>query len=202
MTRHQRERQRGGGRADTQTQKACSQKCCVVDTRAWPEAEALPSAWGGLGHRAPFDTTLSPTPFFWEGSSTQPCLKNGTEDSGTWSNNNTQWGLLSLITQEPLPDKSQSSFWEFPQPQEASSSTSVFEIIESQVAVDGRGSKTGQSGREEHLHSPVQDVLYTGARGGKPESTAFELGSIHWCIQEAMGQTPSATQRQCGGTRL
>lgn len=128
----------------------------------------------------PLTPPLSPTPFFWEGSSTQPCPRNRTEDSGTWSNNNTQWGLLSLITQEPLPDKSQSSFWEFPQPQEASSSTFVFEIIESQVAVDGRDSKPEQSGREKHLHSPVQGVLYTGARGGKPESKAVELGSIHW----------------------
>lgn len=121
----------GGGGADIQTQKACSQKCCVVDTRAWPDAEALPSASRGLGHRAPFDTTLSPTPFFWDGSSNQPCPKNCTEVSGTWSNNNTQWGLLSLIKQEPLPDKSQGPFWECPQPQEASCSTSLLELLSS-----------------------------------------------------------------------
>lgn len=60
-TRGKDERQEEG---QTYKHKRHSQKCCVVDTRAWPEAEVLPSAWRGLGHRAPFDTALSPTPFF------------------------------------------------------------------------------------------------------------------------------------------
>lgn len=89
-------------KAQTQTQKACSLRYYEVHNRAWPGAEALPSAWGELQHRAPFDTLLNSTPILlaiilWHGSWAQPCPKNCTEVSGICSNNNTQWGLLSLI---------------------------------------------------------------------------------------------------------
>lgn len=89
-------------KAQTQTQQARSLRYYQVHSRAWPGAEALPSAWGEQQHRAPFDTILNSTPvllaiILWHGSWAQPCPKNCTEVSGTCSNNNTQWGLLSLI---------------------------------------------------------------------------------------------------------
>lgn len=100
-----RERQRpkrAREKAQTQTQQARSLRYYQVHSRAWPGAEALPSAWGEQQHRAPFDTILNSTPalsaiILWHGSWAQPCPKNCTEVSGTCSNNNTQWGLLSLI---------------------------------------------------------------------------------------------------------
>lgn len=67
-------------------------------TWSWSPAPA----WGEQQHRAPFDTILNSTPILSalilrHGSWAQPCPKNCTEVSGTCSNNNTQWGLLSLM---------------------------------------------------------------------------------------------------------
>lgn len=168
--------------AQTYKHKRHSQKCCVVDTRAWPEAEAMLSAWQGLGHRAPFDTAQSPTPFFWDGSSVQPCQKNYTVVSGTCSNNNKQWGLLSLI--KPLPVKRKDTFWEFSQLRVASSWTSLQETIELQVACGCEGklrSRTGQSGREKHFHTHRFTASYTWMQGEERlKRRQWSQGSVGW----------------------
>lgn len=105
---------------------------------------------------------------------------------------------LSLIKEEPLPVKSKGAFWEeIPRLHVASSSASLLEMIELQLAFRYEGklsSRTEQSGREKHVHSQIHCIVYMDAREGRTEKEAmpFRINLLAEWVQKAVGQTPSA----------